>query len=292
MLQKLKDLKYMLFPHKILIILFIVITIPLLIYSLGYQEANPVIVYVSYLFSAYTLTVTLIQMPSLVRWVKRGLYGNRHSAKYLSEPMLRAKISLYTSVGISIFYAVFKFAAGLYYRSVWLGAIAVYYTILSVIRFGLVKRERYFAKQADSREKRLQELKAYRFCGCLMMLLHMAVAGLVVQMVWQNKSYDYPGFLIYAFAAYSFYCFGMAIKNIVKYRKLEQPLLSAAKMISFACALTSILALQTAMLTQFGDGQENFARLMNALTGGAVCLTVFFMSLRMIRRAGREIKRI
>lgn len=247
-----KIAKRILFPHKALIVLFILSTIPLLIYSLGYENANLIITYASYLFSAYTLTIFVIQLPPLVKWVKRGLY----------------------------------------YRSIWLGAIAVYYLILSVIRFGLVKRERYLSRQEESREKRLHELKSYRFCGYLMFLLHIAVAGLVIQMIWQNRSYSYPGFLIYAFAAYSFYCFGIAIKNMVKYRKLEQPLLAAAKMISFVCALTSILAMQTAMLTQFGNGQEFFARIMNSVTGSAVCLTVFLLSIRMIRRAGREIKKI
>lgn len=287
-----KIAKRLLFPHKALIVLFILITIPLLIYSLGYENANPIITYASYLFSAYTLTIFVVQLPPLVKWVKRGLYANYYSSRYLSEPLLRAKISLYAGFGINVLYAVFKFLAGVYYRSFWLGAIAVYYIILSVIRFGLVKRERYLSKQEESKEKRLHELKSYRFCGYLMILLHMAVAGLVGQMIWQNKSYSYPGFLIYAFAAYAFYCFGIAIKNMVKYRKLEQPLLAAAKMISFACALTSILAMQTAMLTQFGNGQENFARVMNSVTGGAVCLMVFLLSIRMIRRAGREIKKI
>lgn len=287
-----KIAKRLLFPHKALIVLFILITIPLLIYSLGYDEANPIIAYGSYVFSAYTLTIFVVQLPPIIKWVKRGLYANYYSSRYLSEPMLRAKISLYTGFGINVIYATLKFLAGLYYRSIWLGAIAVYYVLLSIIRFGLVKRERYLAKQEDNKEKRLHELKTYRFCGYLMFLLNVAVAGLAIQMIWQNKSYSYPGFLIYAFAAYSFYCFGIAIKNMIKYRKLEQPLLSAAKMISFACALTSILALQTALLTQFGTGQEFFSRLMNSLTGTAVCLTVFLLSIRMIRRAGREIKKI
>ena len=284
--------KSLLFPHKAPIVLFVLVSIPLLIYSLGYQDANPIITYASYLFSAYTLTVFVVQMPPLIKWIKRGLYANRYSSRYLSEPLLRAKISLYAGLTINVLYAVFKFLAGMYYRSFWIGAIAVYYVILSIIRFGLVKRERKLSKQEPSKEKRLHELKSYRFCGYLMLLLHVAVAGLVIQMIWQNKSYSYPGFLIYAFAAYAFYCFGIAIKNMVKYRNLEHPLLAAAKMISFACALTSILAMQTAMLTQFGNGQENFARLMNSLTGGAVCMMVFILSLRMIRRAGREMKKV
>ena len=84
--------KSLLFPHKALIVLFVLVSIPLLIYSLGYQDANPIITYASYLFSAYTLTVFVVQMPPLIKWIKRGLYANRYSSIYLSEPLLRAKI--------------------------------------------------------------------------------------------------------------------------------------------------------------------------------------------------------
>lgn len=98
--------------------------------------------------------------------------------------------------------------------------------------------------------------------------------------------------LIYVFAAYSFYCIGMAIRNMAKHRKLETPVLAAAKMLSFACALMSILATQTAMLTQFGDGNTAFARIMNAATGSVVCLLIFGLALWMVRRANKEIRKM
>lgn len=79
---------------------------------------------------------------------------------------------------------------------------------------------------------------------------------------------------------------------MVKYRKLERPILSAAKMISFACALTSILTLQTAMLTEFGGEQADFIQLKNSLTGFAVCTIVFVLAIHMIRKSNKEIKRM
>lgn len=103
-----------------------------------------------------------------------------------------------------------------------------------------------------------------------MFLLNIAVTGFVIQMIWQNKSYTYPGFLIYASAAYTFFCITTAVINMVKYRKMEKPVLSAAKMLSFACALIAMLALQTAMLAQFGSGQKTFARYINSCTGGVL----------------------
>lgn len=281
--------KRLLFIHNAIIFFLVNISVVLLIYSLGFPNPNPIIAYISYFLSAYTLTVVVIKMPPLIKKIKSGLYGNRYSNRYLTDSLLRARISLYTGLGISFFYACFKLGMGIYLHSVWLGAVAVYYIILAFIRFGLLRRYRRSVKYEDEAHLRLYGLKSYRFCGILMFVLNIAVSGLVIQLIWKNETYEYPGFLIYAMAAYAFYCLAMAIKNIIKYRRMEQPILSAAKMLSFACALMSMLAMQTAMLTQFGQGQENFARLMNSLSGTTVCLIIFCLAVGMIRRANREI---
>ena len=64
-------------------------------------------------------------------------------------------------------------------------------------------------------------------------------------------------------------------------------------MLSLASAMVSMLALQTAMLTEFsGIEQEIFARNMNFVTGSAVCLLIFGMAVWMIYRADREMKKL
>lgn len=55
--------------------------------------------------------------------------------------------------------------------------------------------------------------------------------------------------------------------NLVKFRKVGNPILSASKAISFAGALMSVLALQTAMISRFGEGDEYFRMKMNIITG-------------------------
>lgn len=283
--------KALLFPCWGITILLVIVSAFLLAYAFGYENPNPVITYASYLISAYALTIFVAKMPPVIKGIKAGLHRNKYSGRYLTDAYLRANISLYAGFGFNAVYAVLKFLAGMYFKSVWIGAVAVYYMILSVMRFGLLKKQRSI-KKYDEEKQRIHGLKSYRFCGCLMFLLNIAVTALVVQMIWQNKSYSYPGFLIYAFAAYAFYCLTMAIKNMIKYRKMEQPILSAAKMLSFACALISILSMQTAMLTEFGNGQEDFARLMNSLTGGAVCFIVFAMAIWMIKKANNELRTV
>ena len=278
--------------HWIPALLLVIVSAALLIYAFAWPDANPVIAYAGYFISAYTLAVVCFRMPKIFKALKKSLYSNAYSKKIITDKKLRTEFFMYFSCGFSIVYAIFKFSAGVYYHSLWIGAVAVYYIIVSLMRFGLIKQYRNNLKRENDREQRILALKSYRFCGVLMFVLNIAVSGLVVQLIWHGETYQYPGFLIYAFAAYSFYCIGMAVRNMAKHRKLETPVLAAAKMLSFACALMSILATQTAMLTQFGDGQEMFARIMNAATGSVVCLLIFGLALWMVRRANKEMRKI
>lgn len=282
--------KKLIFPHIVVKILLVIVTVPLLVYSLGCKNANQVIAYFSYGFSAYTLVVVSLKLPSTIKAVKEWLYAHKYSNRYLTDSKLRAEISLYSGTAVNLLYATFYFGMGVYYSSTWIRAIAVYYIVLSVIRVGLVKKDRKKLNIDGMDTRRVYELKSCRTCGKLMFLLNFVVAGIVGHMLWKNEHYNYPGLLIYAQAAYAFFCLTKAIIHLFKYKKMEQPILSAAKIVSMSTALVSILALQTAMLTQFGEGQANFIRLMNALTGTAVCIAEFAMAVWLVHKSRKELE--
>ena len=282
--------KILLFPHWFVKILLVIVTVPLLVYSLGYDDANPIIAYFSYGFSAYTLVVVCLKVPAMVKAVKDWLYAHKYSNRYLTDSKLRAEISLYTGTAVNLLYAIFYFGMGVYYSSTWIRAIAIYYIVLSVIRVGLVKKDRRKVDIDDDIKRRVYELESCRTSGKLMFLLNFVVAGIVGHMIWKNEHYNYPGLLIYAQAAYAFFCLTKAIIHLFKYKKMEQPILSAAKIVSMSTALVSILALQTAMLTQFGEGRTNFIGLMNALTGAAVCIAEFAMAVWLMHKSRKELE--
>lgn len=284
-----KWVKRLLFPHWVIKLLLVIVVVPLLIYSLGFGHSQSIVAYVSYGLSAYTLTVVAIKTPVLIRWIRGGLHSNQYSNRYLSDPVLRAKISLYGSTGFNLLYALFYMGTGIFYRSAWMGAIAVYYIVLSLIRVGLVRRDRQCRLLKDETEKLRHELKSSLFCGWSLFLLNIAVVAMAVHMIWQNKYYAYPGFVIYAQAAYTFYHLTKAIINLIKYRKMGRPIIMASKVMSLACATMSIFALQTAMLMQFGDGNMDMVRLANILTGTAVCFIEFAMAVIMVVKHHKEL---
>jgi hypothetical protein len=230
------------------------------------------------------MTVLGIGLPDISKTTKALISRNKYGEQYVSDRNLRAKISIYRGLFINLVFVAFYAYTGLRYASYWFGAVAVYYIILSIMRFILLRNTR----KVLTREN---ELRTYRFCGYLMFALNLGMAGMIIQMVWQNQGYEYSGLTIYASAMYAFYCMVMAIIDLVKFRKMENPILSAAKMLGFAGALMSMLALQTAMISHFNENGDSFRRIMNTASGGAVFLIAFFMAIFMVVRANRELKK-
>lgn len=245
--------------------------------------------YIVYVLSFYTLTADCIffsqTLPGYYQQVKQKVYGTSLGNRYMTDIAFKVRVSLYNSLAINLLYCAFKLIAGIYYSSVWWGAVAFYYMVLALIRFLLLG----YMNGDQNNANMLSEYRRYRLCGILMVLLNLALSGIVVQMVWQNKAYAYPEIILIAIAAYTFYTVAVSIIDLVKYRKFKRPVMSASKAIRFAAALVSLLNLETAMLAQYSD-DEAFRRLMTALTGAGVCLTVMAISIVMVIRANRAIR--
>lgn len=243
---------------------------------------NTALAYACYALSAYTLAVLGMGVPHMVRRAKAAVYANQYGNRYFSDIAYRTKLSLYLALGVNLLYSAVKLMTGILYASFWFASVAVYYMVLSVARFLLLRQLR--SGQQDMKKAFLE----YRFCGGLLLALNIALIGMVILMVADGKSYEYPGFLIYAAAAYAFYSLTVAIISAVRFRRLNDPILSAAKAINLTTALVSILSLQTAMFAAFGTENVD-PRLFNALTGGGVCLIISGMAAFMILRANKAL---
>ena len=136
-----------------------------------------------------------------------------------------------------------KFTFGLRYHSVWFGTLAVYYFLLAVMRFLLL----HHANRKGFGTDRIGELQSYRLCGMILMVMNISLTDVVVFVIRKNEGFQYAGYLIYIMAMYAFYNIITAVMNVVKYRKYRSPVMSAAKVVSLAAALVSMLSLETAM---------------------------------------------
>ncbi len=123
----------------------------------------------------------------------------------------------------------------------------------------------------------------------------MAFAFTRYSLGWYDTAHDthrdrivYPGYTIYAAATYTFYMLTLAIINVVKFKKLGSPLLSAAKAMNLVSALVSILGLQNALISKFSTGGAEYRQLMNTLTGTGLYIAVIVISLYMLSKRRRN----
>lgn len=289
-MEKLKKLLNKLFCLPLpLVAVMAVVSAVLLIYSFAYEDAIAYVAYFAYFFSAYSLTCVCFIAPRAYKRLKAFKQENKYIQLYSSDARLRVKLSLYGSVAMNTAYALFQLGMGFYYHSVWFYALCGYYALLAIMRFFLLKDT---LRVVTGQEKQA-EWRRYRFCGALLVAMNITLAVIVAYIVHQNRGFEHGEIVTITLAAYTFTAVTMAIINIVKYRKYESPLFSAAKAISLTAALVSLLSLETSMLTAFGDGETAlFRQIITASTGGVVCLLVLAMASYMIIRSTKELEKI
>lgn len=284
-------LRKLFFPKMWMTLLSIPVSAVLLIYTFAGGHKEDWIAIPAYIFSAYSLSLVCVRVGLLVGHTKEDVQSIIDKVplahRYFSDVSFKLHISLYLSLGLNVIYAVMKFTFGLRYHSVWFGTLAVYYFLLAVMRFLLL----HHANRKGFGTDRIGELQSYRLCGMILMVMNISLTGVVVLVIRKNEGFQYASYLIYIMAMYAFYNIITAVMNVVKYRKYRSPVMSAAKVVSLAAALVSMLSLETAMLTQFGSTDSEMSRrIMTACTGAGICTMILAMAVYMIYHATRELK--
>ena len=253
------------------------IVFAMLSYVLAYEK-NGIPEYLIYGMSVYHLTIWVLPIPQLFQKAKayiiKQLNCTKFGRQYVRSLAFRGNVSLYSGMMVNFLYVVFRFFVGVRYASVWFITIAIYYLILGLIRLSLIL--------SYNNRKVKTELHCYRRTGWLLFTLNIPLGGMILLMVLTGSGYSYPRYVIYLSALYAFYTVILSVINVVKFRKLGSPILSAAKILNFVVAIISLLGLQTAMISQFSSNTESSHKIMNAITGGGVWFAVILIAVYML----------
>lgn len=286
-MEKIKQiLLKILFPHRGFVVLLVPISVILLIYSFTARNVDDMVQYLSYFLSAYSLTILCLRVPAIMRIMKAVRRRNKYLNLYFGDAALRVELSLYSSLALNSAYALMQFGLGLYNRSVWFYALSVYYFLLALMRFFLLKEARKGKREANL----CREYRSYRFCGIILFFTNIALSVITFYIVKQNRGFSYHYIMTIAMAAHTFFIFIVAIVDLIRYRKYNSPVISASKVINLVAAFVSMLSLETAMLTAFGEGDDpNFRKTMTACTGAVVCVLILSMSVYMIVSSSKQL---
>lgn len=223
---------------------------------------------------------------AIVAWVRRLRQRNRHLRRYVEDVQWRMNISLHAACLANGAYGALQLALGVMNRSGWFCTMAGYYALLAALRLML---GRYLHTHEPGTQRRA-EWRQYRLCGAGLLLLNGALAVLLLYYARRLRVVRQHEIAVIAMATYTFGALGMAVFNVVRYRKLASPVCSAAKALSLASACVSLLSLENVMLTTFARvEQPDFHRLMMVLSGAGVSVFILCMAVYMIVHAQREL---
>ena len=282
--------KALLFPHIAIMILLVPIATVLLVGSMVFIGTESLDAIVSYVVAAYTLTVWCFKIPYLINFFKTFKNENKYARRWQDDTRLRVNVSLYGSLAWNALYGIFQLWLGFYHHTFWFYSLGAYYICLVVMRFFLARHTTRYAPG----ERMQAELKKYRACGIVFLVMNLALALIIFFMVYWNRTFEHHMITAIAMAAYTFTALTTAIINVIKYRKYNSPVFSASKAISLSAALVSMLTLESTMLTTFGDGTMTVVaqKWMLGATGGAISVLIVAAAIYMIVVGTKKLKQL
>jgi divalent metal cation (Fe/Co/Zn/Cd) transporter len=180
------------------------------------------------------------------------------------------KLSL-VSLLFNMVYSAYHIIFGITARSWWFFSIGIYYAILSIVRFVVIRHKG-------------KNRFIIRFTGIMLMVLALSLVGTVILAFVKDRGTVFSLIVMLTIAVYAFTKIILATIKWIKARKSNSAKLITLRNISFADAFVSIFSLQRSMLVSFEGMSEIEIRIMNIATGCAVCIIVFLLGLNLVQQ--------
>ena len=206
-----------------------------------------------------------------------------------TDSVFRTIVINYPILAVDVLYALVYGAMGIYLHSPWSGTIAAFYICLSIMRSFILSTYRKWRRNTFPGDIKRYTWKKYKQVGEILVGATIVFTGVLVLLVTNEGRIEYPGYFIYAVATYAFYKIIYMTVQFFRARKSNSAFLSAIRHVGLADALLAILALQSALITSFGEPGGAFALVMNAATGIVVCALILALGIGMILRARNEL---
>lgn len=283
-----KLLHRLLFPHFAFLLILLPVSTVFMVYSMVFLGNSSAVTIVSYLISAYNLTIWCLKIPKTIAFFKNFKSRNKYAKRWSEDTHLRINVSLYGAMLWNTAYAVFQLGLGFYHSSFWFFSLAGYYISLATMRFFLFRH----TSRHKPGEEMLQELRKYRSCGIVFCLLNLALSLMIFFMIYWNRTFRHHEITTIAMAVYTFTSLTLSIIDMIRYRKFGSPVYSASKSISLAAACVSMITLESTMLTTFSTADANplLRRILLISSGAVISILIITMAIYMIVTGNKRIK--
>lgn len=286
-------------PKGILLILLYVLTACAIAGSivLACIKPGPVLEVVSYVvfgltavLFGYSVYTVVIYVPHVKQSIIVILKKNKFTAKMLEEFSFKTMVFSVLSLALTVAFAVMNLVSAIKYRLIWYGALAGYYGALIIFRVGVIGAAKHSVRVHANSEADYERAgwRIYLGSGAILVLIEIAMAAAVTQMVLSKRPTESGQIMAIANAAYTFYKLTLSICNLFKARKHREPVTQALRNLNFADACMSVVSLTVLMLSVFGDDGMFY---MKAAVGFAACALTLALAAFMIIKSNKELKK-
>ena len=171
-------------------------------------------------------------------------------ARFLEDYTFRTILTTMPSFIINVAYTIYNGVIGIMNQSAWFITMAVYYSLLGIMRYCAVNTERKISRMEDPKQIRKKELSVIRTDGILLLLLNLALSGVVLLTIAKGTAKTHSEIMVISIAAYTFY----KITTLASFQKTSS--IDASRM--------------------------------NGITGLAVCILIALLGASMIYYASRR----
>jgi len=189
---------------------------------------------------------------------------------------------------VNILLAVVKFILAFTLPSLWFFVNALFLTVLSLSRFFSIKNYGKRRSEVSSKVKNYIGYKNYLQNGVLLIILGIMYFFVSVYMYYKGTNTTMHEYLTYLVALTAFWSIGWSIFGMIKYKKLDSPILKSVNMTNFANALTSIVLTQVVLLDTYAS--EYDLSQINGYTGMFVSLVIMVMGIYMIINIQKDLQ--
>lgn len=244
--------------------------------------------YAAYAVSAYLLIILCVWVARHFSrdFLQRLASKNAVIGKIIENTSYRRQLLVSGGLVVDTLWAIANVVIGIWLFSIWPITLGVYYLLLCLMRGPLLHHLRR-PEGSDSHSA----AKIERLCGVLFLLSVLTLSGIVCLVMLGEGEFVYPGVLIYAVAAFTFYSLIIAIVNYARLRRHDDILVVLNCRINLAIALVSIFALEVAMFAEFSTGGDTELQfIMSIITGAVIAIVLVAMGIRSIINANKTLK--
>ena len=191
------------------------------------------------------------------------------------------------SMLVGFAFALYNGVIGIVCRSLWNGAICVYYFLLAGIRAIIISLHR---KEAAGRHKRdaTHRRKTCFATHTVLVLMNLSLVVPAAVMVTDGRSYTYGLIPAIAMAAYTTYRITMSIIHYMRSRHNANIYVAELRAINVIDSLVAVLTLQNALIVTNG-GMTDEMQTLSAWTSAGILVIIAVMTLQSLFRIRRAV---